>query len=286
MTPRRLASAGELPGGLTRERACELLAVPRSSSYRPLPEARDAWSEEDEALAREIDRLHLEWPQYGARKIARVLSSEGVPNATRWRVTRLMRMMGIRPLCPLPSLSGPAAHRPGFPYLLAGKEISFPNQVWSTDITYVQIGGRHMYLTAVIDWYSRYVVAWRLSDTMRACEGVACSEQAYAAHGTPAIQNSDQGSVFSSAEYVSMLSSRGIRQSMDGRRRWADNVIVERWFRTLKSECLRNSEYETPAQLRAIIGDFVERYNGGRVHQALGYQTPSDWYFSGVAEAA
>ena len=286
MTPRRLASAGELPEGLTRERACELLGVPRSSSYRPLPGRPDRWSEADEALAREIDRVHVDWPQHDARKIARVLSSEGVPDATRWRVARLMRMMGIRPLCPLPSLSGPAAHRPGFPYLLAGKEIRFPNQVWSTDITYVQIGGRHMYLTAVIDWHARYVVAWRLSDTMRAREAVACSLAAYAYHGTPAVQNSDQGSVFSSAEYVSMLRERGIRQSMDGTRRWADNVIVERWSGTLESECLGNSEYETPAQLRAIIARFVERHDNGRVHQALGYETPSDWYFSSVAEAA
>ena len=260
--------------------------MPRSSSYRPLPAPSDEWSEADEALAREIDRVHVDWPQYGARKIAHVLAAEGVPGATRWRVTRLMRMMGIRPLCPLPSLSGPAAHRPGFPYLLAGVTVRFPNQVWSTDITYVQIGGRHMYLTAVIDWYSRYVVAWRLSDTMRAREVVACSLDAYRAHGTPAIQNSDQGSVFSSAEYVSMLASRGIRQSMDGRRRWADNVVVERWFRTLKSECLRNEEYETPAQLRAIIGRFVERYNNERVHQGLGYETPADWYLGGLAEAA
>ena len=227
MTPRRLATASELPEGLTRERACELLGVPRSSSYRPMPESSGRWPEEDEALAREIDRLHVEWPEYGARKMSRVLTAAGVQNATRRRVARLMRMMGIRPLCPLPSLSGPAVHRPGFPYLLAGKLISFPNQVWSTDITYVQIGGRHMYLTAVIDWYSRYVVAWRLSDTMRACEVVACSRQAYREHGTPSIQNSDQGSVFSSEEYVSLLRAHGIRQSMDGRRRWADNVIVE-----------------------------------------------------------
>ncbi len=130
--------------------------------------------------------------------------------------------------------------------------------MWSTDITYVQVGGRHTCLTAVIDWHGRYVVAWRLSDTMRAREAVACSLAAYRDHGTPAIQNSDQSSVFSSAEYVSMLASRGIRQSMDGRRRWADNVIVERWSGTLKSECLRNEEYETPA----------------------------DWYFSGIAVAA
>ena len=141
MTPRRLATASELPGGLTRERACGLLAVPRSSSHGPLPERSDTWSEGDEALAREIDRLHVEWPQHGARKMSRARSARGVRDATRWRVARPMRMMGIRPPCPLPSLSGPAAHRPGFPHLLAGKLVSFPNQVWGTDMTYVQIWG-------------------------------------------------------------------------------------------------------------------------------------------------
>ena len=112
---------------------------------------------------------------------------------------------------------------------------------------------------------------------MRACEVVACSEAAHRGHGTPAVQNSDQGSVFSSDEYVSLVRPRGIRQSMDGRRRWADNVIVERWFRTPESECLRNSEYETPARLRAIIARFVDQYNNERVHQSLGYETPAQW---------
>ena len=230
--------------------------------------------------------MHVEEPAYGARKIAKALAAEGVEGATRSRVARLMGLMGVRPQCPLPSLSGPAAHRPGFPYLLAGKDIAFPNQVWSVDITYVQLGGRHMYLTAVIAWHSRYVVGWRLSDTMRAREVVACCRAAYAAHGTPSIQNSDQGSVFSSGEYVSMLEGEHITQSMDGRRRWVDNVVVERWFRTLKSECLRNEEYETPAQLEAIIGRFVERYNHVRIHQALGYDTPASWYYSGLGAAA
>ncbi|RRF91467.1 MAG: IS3 family transposase, partial [Eubacteriaceae bacterium] len=151
-----------------------------------------------------IDRVHVDNPAYGARKIARVLRSEGMGDATRWRVTRLMREMNVRPCCPLPSLSRPSKGSRRFPYLLRGKRVDFPNQVWSTDITYVQIGGRHMYLTAVIDWHSRYVVGWRLSDTMRAEEVVRCVGRAFADHGTPSIMNSDQGSVFGSEQYVGL----------------------------------------------------------------------------------
>ena len=283
--------AGELPDGLSRARACELLGVSRATAYRDMAGAEAAgaepgWPPEDERLASLIDREHVAHPAYGARKIAHVLRGAGETRATRWRVTRLMGLMGIRPCCPLPSLSEPAKASRRFPYLLGGKETLSPNQVWSTDITYVQIGGRHMYLAAAIDWYSRYIVSWRLSDTMRAREVVACARDAFEAHGTPSIMNSDQGSVFGSEEYVSLLEGAHVAQSMDGRARWRDNVLMERWFRTLKSECLRNAEYETPAQLESIIRGFVDEYNGSRPHQSLGYATPSSWYFTGIAEAA
>ena len=194
--------------------------------------------------------------------------------------------MNVRALCPQPSLSAPSKHSKRFPYLLKGKSILFPNQVCSTDITYVQIGRRHMYLTAVIDWYSRYIVGWRLSDTMRACEVVKCAGEVFEAHGTPAIMNSDQGSVFGSDEYVNLLADENIRQSMDGKARWRDNVLMERWFRTLKSECLRNTEYETPRELETIIARFVTYYNNERIHQSLGYDVPADWYADGSPVAA
>ena len=210
--------AGELPDGLSRARACELLGVSRATAYRDmaLPEAPegDRWSDEDERLAALVDREHVAHPAFGARKIAHVLREAGEPRATRWRVTRPMDLMGIRPLCPLPSLSKPAKASRRFPYLLRGKAARFPNQVWRTDITYVQIGGHHMYLTAVIDWYSRYVVSWRLSDTMRAREVVACAKDAFEAHDTPSIMNSDQGSVFGSEEYVSLLEGEHVTQSI------------------------------------------------------------------------
>ena len=188
--------------------------------------------------------------------------------------------------CPLPSLSAPARESRRFPYLLKGRSILFPNQAWPADIAYVQIGGKHMYLTAIIDWLGRYIVSWRLSDTMRAQEVAACAEQAFRDHGTPSVMNSDQGSVSGSEEYVSLLASRGISQSMDGRARWRGSVLMERWFRTLRSECLRQTEYSTPQELRDTIAEFVEFYNSRRIHQSLGYDTPEEWYMSGIAEAA
>jgi putative transposase len=239
----------------------------------------------DERRMGKIDRIHLAHPEYGARKVARELTEAEMPTS-RSVARRLMRQMNVRACCPRPSLSAPSKHSKRFPYLLHGKSILFPNQVWSTDITYVQIGRRHMYLTAVIDWHSRYVVGWRLSDTMRACEVCACARSAFSAHGTPACMNSDQGSVFGSDDYVGLLAGEGIRQSMDGKARWRDNVIMERWFRTLKSECLRNSEYETPRELESIIARFVTYYNNERIHQSLGYDVPADWYAGGFPEAA
>ena len=173
-----------------------------------------------------------------------------------------------------------------FPYLLRGKPVYLPNQVWSIDVTYVQIGGGHMYLTAIIDWHGRYVVGWRLSDTMRACEPTACVAEAFSSWGTPGVTSSDQGSVFGSDEYVSLLAGAGVPQSMDGRARWADNVLVERWFRTLKSECLRNSEYSTPAQLCRLIAGFVDYYNHERIHKSIEYETPADWYLWQFGTAA
>lgn len=162
----------------------------------------------------------------------------------------------------------------------------FPNQVWSLDVTCVQLGGRHMYLTAIIDWHSRHIVGWRLSDTMRACEVVACAREAFARWGTPGVMNSDQGGVFGSDECVSLLAGLGIPQGMDGKARWADNVRIERWFRTLKSERLRNAEYSTPRELEMEIAGFVEYYNNERIHQSLGYETPASWYCGGFLMAA
>ena len=279
----RREAAVSARSGLCRRRTCELLHVIRSSTYRE-PQPRTI-HEADERRMAKIDRIHLAHPEYGARKVARELTKAEMPT-TSSAAGRLMRQMNVRALCQKPSLSAPSKRSKRFPYLLHGKPVLFPNQVWSTDITYVQIGRRHMYLTAVIDWVSRYVVGWRLSDTMRACEVVRCAESAFSAHGTPACMNSDQGSVFGSDEYVLLLQDKDIRQSMDGKARWRDNVLMERWFRTLTSECLRNSEYETPRELETIISRFVTYYNNERIHQSLDYDVPADWYADGFPKAA
>lgn len=234
-----------------------------------------------------VDEAHLEMPYAGARKISSELRrrSEGRIDIGRCATASIMEEMNVRPLYPKPNLSRPAKGSLKHPYLLKNKAIRFPNQVWSVDITYVPIGRGHMYLTCVIDWFSRYVVGWRLADDMGAAGVCACVATAMDSLGEPAIMNSDQGSVFTSSQYESMLVGRHVLQSMDGKARWVDNVIVERWFRSLKTECLRISEYETPAQLRQLIAGYVEQYNRVRPHQSLDYDTPASWYYSGLMAA-
>ena len=266
----------------------------RATAYRDIArgpasgaaEDGQGWCSEDERLAAPTGGIHAGCPAYGAGKISRMLQRQGEARATRYRVSRLMGLMGIRPCCPLPSLSAPARESRRFPYLLKGRSILFPNQAWPADITYVRIGGKHMHLAAVIDWLGRYIVSWRLSDTMRAQEVAACAEQAFRDHGTPSVMNSDQGSVSGSEEHVSLLASRGISQSMDGRARWRDNVLMERWFRTPRSECLRQTECSTPQELRDTIAEFAGFCSSRRIHQSLGCGTPEEWYMSGIAEAA
>ena len=236
---------------------------------------------------RVIDEAHLEMPYAGCRKIREELRRRtgGGVDVSRRCVAGLMEEMNVRPVYPKPNLSKPAKKALRHPYLLKNKAILFPNQVWSIDITYVPIGRAHMYLTCVIDWYSRYVVGWRLASDMGAAGVCECVSRAFDEHGEPAIVNSDQGSVFSSAEYEGLLASRHVLQSMDGKSRWVDNVIVERWFRSLKTECVRISEYETPAELRRLVAGCVEQCNNARRHQSIGYETPSECYHSGMMAA-
>ena len=265
-----------------------MLHIPRSSYYyKPRRRRRALEGEGRELAMRVVDEVHLEMPYAGCRKIREELRrrTEGGIDVSRRCVAGLMEEMNVRPIYPKPSLSKPAKRALRHPYLLKNKAIRFPNQVWSIDITYVPIGRSHMYLTCVIDWYSRYVVGWRLASDMGAAGVCECVSRAFDEHGEPAIVNSDQGSVFSSAEYEGLLASRHVLQSMDGKARWVDNVIVERWFRSLKSECVRISEYGTPAELRRLVAAYVEQYNNARPHQSLGYDTPAEWYYSGLMAA-
>lgn len=257
-----------------------MLHIPRSTCYYE-PKREQGFSELEERAMAEIDRIHVESPYWGARGLSKELRKLGI-DLGRKPVARLMEHMGIRSLAPHRKTSAPAKHHVKFPYLLRGVAITHPNQVWATDITYIKLGRAHMYLSVVIDWYSRYVVSWRLHDTLEAHEAVLCMQDAFERHGTPAIANSDQGKTYTSDEYVELIARHGVRQSMDGRGRWADNVIVERWFRDLKHYKLFISEYSTPSELRALIAEWVDTYNNRKLHTSLEDCTPAEWYFSGL----
>lgn len=267
-------------------RQCELLGVPRSSYYyKPVVRSKVV-DEEREAVMAEVDRIHTEHPYYGARKISKDLAKAGYENWGRNRVAKLMDDMRIFPVYPKPNLSKHTKQSAKFPYLLKGKKIWLPNQVWAADITYVRLGTGHMYLTAFIDWYTRMIVGWELSDSLEAATVVSCMKRATETYGVPAISNSDQGAQFGSEAYVTLLAELGVRQSMDGRRRWVDNVRIERWFRSLKSECLYINEYNTPRELKNLIAEYVEDYNNKRLHEALDYATPAECYYAAFGNAA
>ena len=267
-------------------RQCELLRLPRSTYYYASEPATSGFTEDEERAMAIIEGRCLENPCYGARKYAALLAQKGFVGFGRKRCARLMEVVGIRSPAPKPNPSKPPKQHPRFPYLLRGKPIRHPNQVWSTDITYVRLGRGHVYLSVVIDWFSRYVVGWRLHDTLEAEECVACMDAAVTRFGAPAIANSDQGSAYTSEAYVSYLASRGIVQSVDGKGRWADNVVVERWFRTFKHEYLYLEEYPNMRELRALVARCVRACNERRPHASLGYETPSAWCFSGLNSQA
>jgi putative transposase len=194
-----------------------------------------------------------------------------------------MGEMGICPIYPKANLSKRNFKEAIVPYLLRNFEAQLPNQAWSIDITYVKLNHRHMYLTGIIDWYSRKIVGWKLSDTLSTKAVLDAVREAVKTHGTPAIINSDQGSQFTSDEYKALLKELHIRQSMDGRRRWADNIMIERWFRSLKTELIYINEYRSPKELRSAIRGYIDDYNTLRPHEALDYATPEQVYKASFA---
>lgn len=191
-----------------------------------------------------------------------------------------MREMAIYPIFPGPNLSKRNFKEGIVPYLLRNANVFMPNQVWSIDITYIKMNRGHMYLTAIIDWYSRRIMGWDLSDSLDKGSVLKAVKDAVNEYGVPAIINSDQGSQFTSTEYKELLSLLNIRQSMDGKSRWADNIMIERWFRSLKTEKLYINEYNTPKALRSDIRSYINEYNTERPHEALGYSTPEEVYYS------
>ena len=226
-----------------------------------------------------IDYWHTVMPWMGTRKLAVKLREEGY-TAGRKSVRSYMREMGIHAVYPKPNLSKRDFKQAIVPYLLRNKVVSFPNQVWSIDITYIKMYHGHMYLTAIIDWFSRRIVGWELSDTLDTKCVLDAVQTATDHWGIPAILNSDQGSQFTSEEYKKLLQNLHIRQSMDGKSRWADNIMIERWFRSLKTELIYINEFRTPKELRRSISNYIETYNTLRPHEALDYATPDQVYFN------
>jgi putative transposase len=265
---------------LTIKRQSELLGINRTGFYYKTRELTEEEVKYEECVMSRIDFWHTKYCVFGSRKIAKKLIKEDKIIIGRKRVRKYMREMGICAVYAKPNLSKSKKQDYKFPYLLKNINIFIPNQVWAIDITYIKMGKTHMYLTAIIDWYSRFIVGWELSDTLETAPVLDAVKSAIDKHGIPGIINSDQGSQFTSTEYINLLKKGNIRQSMDGKARWIDNVIIERWFRNLKCEDIYITEYSTPADLRRGIKNYIQQYNNSRPHQSLGYQYPCEVYYS------
>lgn len=250
---------------------CRLLKVARSSLYW----RSAAVSENDLRLMRRIDELYLATPFYGARRMVAVLRREGW-TVNRKRVRRLMRVMRIEAIYQKPNTSRRHPDHVVYPYLLRGLAIDRPNQVWCADLTYVPLAKGFVYLVAVMDWFSRRVLAWRLSTGMDTGFCVEALQEALDRHGSPEIFNSDQGVQFTSAAFTGVLAAGGVRISMDGKGRYLDNIFIERLWRSLKYEDIYIKAYASVPEARRGIGDWLNFYNGERLHQALGYRTPCE----------
>ncbi len=219
-----------------------------------------------------IDYWHTMMPYIGTRKLVKLLQNEGI-SIGRKLMKKLMCEMGIRTVYPQKNLSKRNFREAIVPYLLRNKTIFIPNHVWSIDITYIRMLHGHMYLTAIIDWHSRLIAGWKLSDTLDTYYVLETVKETVSKYGLPGIINSDQGSQFTSNEYKALLRELHIAQSMDGKSRWADNIMIERWFRSLKIEEIYPNEYNTPRELRKAIRAYIEQYNAVRPHEALDYKT-------------
>jgi putative transposase len=267
----------ELP--LTRQ--CELAEVPRATAYRRLAAGtRQAQQDEEDLKLRAlIDEEYTSHPFYGSRRMVVYLKACGrVVN--RKRVQRLMREMGLAGMAPGPATSKPHPQHKVYPYLLRGVPITRPNQVWSTDVTYIRLARGFAYLVAIIDWYSRRVLSWRISNSMDASFCVDCLEDALREFGQPEVFNSDQGSQFTSAAFTGVLKREGVAISMDGRGRALDNIFVERLWRSVKHEDVYLKGYASMAELTLGLATYFAFYNAERPHQSLDYQTPDAVYRS------
>jgi putative transposase len=259
-------------------RQCELLGLNRSSYYY---EPRPQVSAEDEAVMKEIDRIYTWRSYYGVRRITWQLQEEGI-QINHKRVHRLMQIMGIQAVYPKPNFSKPDKANQVYPYLLKDVIISRPNQVWGVDITYIRMKREWLYLVAILDWYSRYIVSWELSDNLGmwfCCEAL---ERALKV-SIPEIHNSDQGVQFTSNEYVNILKrNKNTRISMDHKGRCFDNIFTERLWRTIKYEEVYLKEYDSPREARRSLSEYINIYNTDRPHQSLKMRKPKDVYYQNV----
>lgn len=269
--------------GLSIRRQAELLDINRNRLSAP-----PAPSEEDQAVMRDLDELHLRWPFYGQRKLQRELCDRG-RQIGRKRVRRLMKVMGLEAIAPKPKTSIPDSGHRKYPYLLKDLPVTVPDQVWCTDITYIPMGRGFAYLTAIMDWHSRAVLSWRLSNTLdtRFCLE-ALDEAVKVAGRAPDILNTDQGCQYTSAAWTGAVEALGAKVSMDGKGRWVDNVFIERLWRSLKCEDIHLKDYRDLVVLEQGVANWLDDYNHRRIHQALGYQVPWSIYRpqSRLAEAA
>jgi putative transposase len=271
--------------GLPLSRQCLALDISRSSAYRKPAGV----SVDDIDLMRKLDELHLRRPFKGSRRLRDDLWDNYGLQVNRKRVQRLMRLMGIRALHPGAKTTRPNPQHKVYPYLLRELEINRVNQVWCTDLTYIPMRKGFLYLVAIMDWHSRKVLSWRLSNSLDAAPCVEALEEALANYGTPEIFNSDQGCQFTSEDFTDVLKDNGIKISMDGKGRWMDNVFIERLWRSLKYEEVYLKAYDSVAQAKQGIGDWLMFYNEERRHASLSRMTPDQVYYelpSGLPIAA
>ncbi len=259
--------------GLSLSRQCEILAISRSSLYYTLK----GESPGNLALMRRIDELFLKYPFYGSRQMVRQLRRDGLC-VGRHRVRRLMRLMGLSAIYQAPRTSDPHPEHRIYPYLLRNMRINRPNQVWCADITYIPVQRGFLYLVAIMDWATRHVLAWRLSNTMDVRFCIEALNEALSRYGKPDIFNTDQGSQFTSFEFTGVLKGAEITISMDGRGRYMDNIFIERLWRSLKYEAVYLHELTDGFKADRVIGEWIEFYNAERPHSALGGRTPVEAY--------
>jgi len=265
---------------LSISKQCDLLGLPRSSYYRPM--ALIFESKENLELMRLIDEEFLKHPFYGSRKMRDYLNRQGF-HVNRKRVQRLMRLMGIESVAPKPNTSRPRKEHKVYPYLLRKLLITEPDQVWCSDITYIRLAHGFVYLTAVMDWASRYVLSWEVSVTMDDDFCVNALKSALRKHNSPEIFNTDQGSQYTSKAFTGTLEKKGVRISMDGKGRCMDNIFIERLWRSVKYEKIFLEEFETVTELIAGLKEYFEFYNFERPHQSFSGKTPAEVYWGEAA---